>query len=318
MNSEGPKIGTTATDADDEDHEAVADEDVTINDVVTYTNLTPGKEYKLAGELIDKETGEAVLVDGEEPVSEATFTPASANGSETVTFKFNGIELSGHDVVVFENLASGDVEVAAHADIDDEGQTVKLVPMTPGIGTTATDADDGDHEATADSSVTINDEVSYSGLTPGKEYTLTGTLMDKETGKPVQIDGKDLTSTVAFTSEKSSGTVAVTFEFDSSSLGGHDVVVFESLKQDGVEVASHADIDDEGQTVKLTPPDSPEPTPSESGKGSLPKTGDDLPVLPIALLVASAACGATALVLTRRRSSHDSDSAASDDGEVEA
>lgn len=95
------------------------------------------------------------------------------------------------------------------------------------------------------------------------------------------------------------------------------MVAFESLKQDGVEVANHANIDDEGQTVKLTSPDSPEPTPSESGKGSFPKTGDDLPVLSIALLVASAVCGATALVLTRRRSSDDSDSAASDDGEVE-
>lgn len=266
---------------------------------------------------MDKETGEAVVIDDKELVSEVTFTPSNANGSETVTFKFNGVELSGHDVVVFEDLMSGDVEVAAHADIDDEGQTVKLVPMTPEIGSTATDADDGDHEATADGSVAINDEVSYSGLTPGKEHTLTGTIMDKETGKPVQVDGRDLTSTVAFTPEKPSGTVTVTFEFDGSSLDGHDVVAFESLKQDGVEVASHANIDDEGQTVKLTSPDSPEPTPSESGKGSLPKTGDDLPVLPIALLVASAVCGATALVLTRRCSSDDSDSTASDDGEVE-
>ena len=64
-------------------------------------------------------TGEAVLIDGEELVSEVTFTPSNANGSETVTFKFNGIELSGHDVVVFEDLMSGDVEVASHADIDD-------------------------------------------------------------------------------------------------------------------------------------------------------------------------------------------------------
>lgn len=186
------------------------------------------------------------------------------------------------------------------------------------IGTTATDADDDDHEAVADEEVTINDVVTYANLTPGKDYKLVGKLMDKETGKPIQIDGKDLTSTVAFTPEKPSGTVAVTFEFDGTSLDGHEVVAFESLKQDEAEVASHSDIDDEGQTVKLTSPDSPAPTPSESGKGSLPKTGDDLPVLPIALLVASTVCGATALVLTRRHPSDDSDSPASDDGEVEA
>lgn len=64
-------------------------------------------------------TGEAVLIDGEELVSAVTFTPSSVNGSETVTFKFNGVELSGHDVVVFEDLVSEDVEVASHADIDD-------------------------------------------------------------------------------------------------------------------------------------------------------------------------------------------------------
>ena len=296
MNSKGPKIGTTATDADDEDHEAVADEEVTINDVVTYTNLTPGKEYKLAGKLMDKETGEAVSIDGEELVSEIVFTSSNANGSETVTFKLNGIELSGHDVVVFEDLMSEDVGVASHADIDDEEQTVKLVPMAPEIGTTATDADDGDHEATADGSVTINDEVSYSGLTPGKEYT----LMDKEAGKPVQIDCKDLTSTVAFAPEKSSGTVTVTFEFDGVFLDGHDVVVFESLKQDGIEVASHADIDDEGQTVRLT---SPGHAPGGFDTGSLPRTGDDLLVLPVSLLAGSAACGAVALMLARRHAS---------------
>ena len=187
----------------------------------------------------------------------------------------------------------------------------------PKIGTTATDADDGDHEA-ADGEVTINDVVTYTNLTPGKEHKLAGKLMDKETGEAVVIDGKELVSEVAFTPGSANGSETVTFKFNGIELSGHDVVVFEDLMSGDVEVAAHADIDDEGQTVKLTSPDSPEPTPSESGKGSLPKTGDDLPVLPIALLVASAVCGATALVLTRCRSSNDLDSAASDDSGVEA
>ena len=188
----------------------------------------------------------------------------------------------------------------------------------PKIGTTATDADDGDHEAAADGEVTINDVVTYTNLTPGKEHKLAGKLMDKETGEAVVIDGKELVSEVAFTPGSANGSETVTFKFNGIELSGHDVVVFEDLMSGDVEVAAHADIDDEGQTVKLTSPDSPEPTPSESGKGSLPKTGDDLPVLPIALLVASAVCGATALVLTRCRSSNDLDSAASDDSGVEA
>lgn len=92
-------------------------------------------------------------------------------------------------------------EVAVHAELEDEGQTVGIAPA-PEIGTTAVDADDLDHEAEADSKVEIRDVVAYKGLTPGKTYTLTGTLMDKETVKPVQSGGKDVTATASFTPEK--------------------------------------------------------------------------------------------------------------------
>ena len=115
----------------------------------------------------------------------------------------------------------------------------------PSIGTMATDTDD-DHEAIADSEVTIVDEVVYKGLTPGEECTITGTLMDKKTGKPVQSDGKDVTATAAFTPEKPSGSVSLSFTFDGSALKGHDIVAFETLSKDGTEVAVHADIEDAG------------------------------------------------------------------------
>lgn len=310
---EGPKIGTTATDASDGDHEATAADKVTVNDDVTYTGLTPGKEYKLAGTLMDKETGKPVQSGGTDVTAEAAFTPTAPSGVATVTFEFDASALAGHNTVAFESLSQDGKEVAAHADIDDEGQTVKIVPPEPKIGTTATDADDGDHEAVADDSVTVNDEVSYTGLTPGQEYTLTGTLMDKETGEPVKSGGKDVTSTVAFTPEKAEGTHTVTFEFDGADLAGHETVAFESLQKDGKEVAAHADIDDEGQTVKLVPPEEEQP-PADSGgttaKG-LPKTGDDTPLLAAALLAGAAACGAGAIALAKRRQ-HNKDEGADD------
>lgn len=158
----------------------------------------------------------------------------------------------------------------------------------------ATDTDD-DHEAIADSEVTIVDEVVYKGLTPGEECTITGTLMDKETGKPVQSDGKDVTATAAFTPEKPSGSVSLTFMFGGSELKGHEIVAFETLSKDGKEVAVHADIDDAGQTVKLVE------KPAETPKGSLPKTGDSVPLIPLALLAAAAVCGIATIVLVRRR-----------------
>ena len=290
---EGTKIGTTATDAADGDHEAEASEKVTLNDDVTYTGLTPGKEYKLTGTLMDKETGKPVQQDGADVTAEATFTPTAASGVATVTFEFDAGALANHETVAFEVLTQDGAEVATHADIDDEGQTVKIVPPAPKVGTTATDADDA---------VTINDEVAYENLTPGQEYTLTGTLMDKSTGKPVQSGGKDVTSTVSFTPENASGTQTVTFTFNGADLGGHETVAFESLQKDGVEVAAHADIDDEGQTVKLVPPsDEQPPSKGDTPATGLPKTGDELPWVAILCAIGAAGCGAGIIALSKRR-----------------
>ena len=298
---EGPKIGTTATDAADGDHEAEASSKVTLNDDVTYTGLTPGKEYRLTGTLMDKETGKPVQQDGADVTAEATFTPTAASGVTTVTFEFDASALAGHETVAFEDLTQDGTEVATHADIDDEGQTVKIIPPAPKVGTTATDADDGDHEAVADDSVAINDEVAYENLTPGAEYTLTGTLMDKSTGKPVQSGGKDVTSTVSFTPEKASGTQTVTFAFDGTDLGGHETVAFESLQKDGTEVAAHADINDEGQTVKLVTPEEGTPSKGTTPATGLPKTGDELPWVAILCAVGAAGCCAGVIALSKRR-----------------
>ena len=110
--------------------------------------------------------------------------------------------------------------------------------------------------------------VEYKHLVPGKEYKIVGTLMDKSTGKPFEIDGKDVTSKVTFTPEKSNGKVTVLFTFDSKYIKSDtDIVVFESLYKDGNELAIHADIEDEGQTVTINVPAHKKP--------STPKTGDE-------------------------------------------
>ena len=314
---EGPKIGTTATDASDGDHEATAADKVTVNDDVTYTGLTPGKEYRLTGTLMDRSTGKPVQSNGTDVTAETAFTPTAPNGIATVAFEFDASALAGHETVAFESLEHDGKEVAAHTDINDEGQMVRVVPPEPKIGTTATDGDDGDHETVADDSVTVNDEVSYSGLTPGQKYTLTGTLMDKETGKPVKSGGKDVTSTVAFTSEKADGTQTVTFEFDGTDLAGHETVAFESLQKGGKEVAAHADINDEGQTVKLVKPEEEQlPADSEgTATKGLPKTGDDTPLLAATLLAGAAACSAGAIALAKRHRKRTAEDDGTDDVE---
>jgi LPXTG-motif cell wall-anchored protein len=175
----------------------------------------------------------------------------------------------------------------------------------PGIHTTATDAADGDHEATAADKVTITDRVEWSGLVKGREYTVTGTLMDKSTGERVTgKDGGPVTASATFTADAESGSTDVTFEFDGSALAGHDVVAFETITHDGRTVATHADLEDEGQTVSITeaPPESPKGEKATRGGGQLPKTGDaGIPVAPIAGLCAAAGLSLAGARALRRR-----------------
>lgn len=241
------EIGTKATVEGEKEVDPL--DKVTLTDTVSYTGLVPGKEYKVTGVLMDKETGEKLLVDSKEIAAETVFVPETKNGSVDVTFIFDATGLHGKEIVVFEDLYRENVLLATHTDINDEGQTVKI--KNPEIGTKATA--DGKKEITADK-ITITDVVSYKDLTPGKEYKLTGVLMNKATNDKLLIDGKEITAEATFTPKATTGEVEMTFTFDARELTAEtEVVVFETLYRDGIEIAVHADIEDEGQTVKILP-----------------------------------------------------------------
>lgn len=241
------EIGTKAT--VDGKKEVDPLDKVTLTDTVSYTGLVPGKEYKVTGVLMDKSNGKELLINGEKVTAEATFVATEASGSVDVTFIFDATGLHGKEIVVFEDLYRENVLLATHTDINDEGQTVKI--KNPEIGTKATA--DGKKEITADK-ITITDVVSYKDLTPGKEYKLTGVLMNKATNDKLLIDGKEITAEATFTPKATTGEVEMTFTFDARELTAEtEVVVFETLYRDGIEIAVHADIEDEGQTVKILP-----------------------------------------------------------------
>lgn len=263
VNDRIPELKTTAI--VDGEKEICATETFTLVDTVEYQHLIPNKEYTLKGVLMDKTTGKALVINGETVTAETTFIPTEPNGTATVEFTFDAKYIKADtDIVVFERLYKDGKELTVHADIEDEGQTVTV--KVPEIKTTA--KVNGKKEITAKGETTIEDIVKYTNLTPGKEYTIVGTLMDKSTGKPFEVDGKPVTREVTFTPEKSSGKVTVSFTFDSSAVKDTtELVVFETLYREGVEIAVHADIDDEGQTVKINVPAPVKP--------STPKTGDD-------------------------------------------
>lgn len=136
VNDKIPELKTTAT--IDGEKEVTAKGEITIEDVVEYKHLVPGKEYKIVGTLMDKSTGKAFEIDGKPVTSEVTFTPEKSNGKITVSFTFDSSTIKETtDLVVFETLYRDGVEIAVHADIDDDGQTVKInVPeiKTPKTG----------------------------------------------------------------------------------------------------------------------------------------------------------------------------------------
>ena len=247
---EGPKIGTTAT--VDGHHTAEPIGEITIVDVVEYTGLIPGETYSISGVLMDKATNQPLLVDDAEVTAEVEFTPESADGTVELTYTLDASSLAGTSIVVFETLYSDGVEIAAHTDINDEAQTVEITePEKPTLGTTATV--DGQHTADPVGEITIVDVVEYTGLTPSETYTISGVLMDKATGEPLLVDGAEVTAEVEFTPEPADGTVELTYTLDASVLAGTTIVVFETLYSDGVEIASHADINDEAQTITIEP-----------------------------------------------------------------
>ncbi len=194
----------------------------------------------------------------------------TAESDENGIFVFDNIPFGEYKVKELqpaENyLPSDDIH---HITVSDNEQIIEITAVNdriPELKTMATI--NGKKEVTAKGEITIDDVVEYKHLVPGKEYKIVGTLMDKSTGKPFEIDGKPITSEVTFTPEKSNGEVTVLFTFDSSAIKETtELVVFETLYRDGIEIAVHADINDEGQTVKINVP-VPE-------KPSTPKTGDE-------------------------------------------
>ena len=258
-----PKLSTSAVGDANNSKSVTAEGDVTVTDYVRYTGLTAGQTYTLTGTLMDKSTKKAFVdTDGNPVTATAEFTADAESGTATVTFTFNasGIK-TGTKLVAFETVATNGIEIADHKDINDIDQTVTV--KAPVIGTTAVDAADGDKTVTGEENVAVRDTVHYNNVTPGKTYKVTGTLYEKVLDKNGKVtkkvfkdkDGNPVTAEANFTAEDSYGNVDVTFYFDGSSLReGTSLVAFESLFYNDNEIASHADVNDSGQTVIITKP----------------------------------------------------------------
>jgi len=292
LENAAPEIGTAAVDKKTKNHMSNAEGMVTIVDTVSYRNLGPGHKYLLSGVLAYKPTGERTVEEleedaeetiiikdakGREVTAQKEFVPQSESGTVDIEFTFDASMLDGKQVVAMEQLVDPALTglngvitvVASHEDIDDAAQSIYF----PQISTKAS-ADDTEKRITeADGEITITDTVEYSNVIAGKVYEMTGTLIDKDTGKPLFSRGAEVTASAQFRAEKDgpvfaaegetlevktdgdlelvSGTLELHFTFDGSELAGKQAVVFEKLTTDGSLVGEHSDLNDEAQTVYL-------------------------------------------------------------------
>ena len=300
-----PSIGTTLVDSSDQDH-TLAWDGGTLTDTVAYQNLTPGKTYTVAGELIRKSDGTTTGITGK-----TTFTPTEANGTTTVTFTVpTGYD--GQILVAYEELYTGTTgtgqPIAVHKDINDTAQTI-TINNKPSIGTTLVDSSDQDHTLAWDGG-TLTDTVAYQNLTPGKTYTVAGELIRKSDGTTTGITGK-----TTFTPTEANGTTTVTFTVPTG-YDGQILVAYEELYTGttgtGQPIAVHKDINDTAQTITInnkpkvptTPPDHGT-TPSGHGttpsdNGTLASTGGVAPLALGGLAILTIVAGTTLLAVRRR------------------
>lgn len=223
-------------------NEGYAQKASTILEEVSYQHAEVGKEYTIKTVLMDPATNQPLVVHGKEVRMEKTFTAKKPNGSMDVAISFDSSSLAGKQAFVFVSLYQRDEEVAISSNSAGSTQTITY----PVITTKARGQVVGEK-------VQIKDTVTYDQLVAGQVYTVEGQLMDQATGLPYQVNGKKITSKSTFTAEKTSGTIDVLFEFERSIMtNAVTLVVFEQLfNNQGSLVASHQDLSDTNQTVRL-------------------------------------------------------------------
>lgn len=240
-------IDTIATDTYDGDH--IIDADIAssrIKDTIDYC-FRAGREYTIRGILVDKRTGQNVKIDGHDVKQQITFTPTENCGRTEMFFDADYSQIAGAEVVAFEYVDFQDNEILAHTDINDDDQTIDVFSLA----TTATDTHDGDHilDASREDS-NIKDTIRYC-VKPGETYKIKGILMNKNTGESLKINNQEITKTIQITPATACGQTEMIFEFDTTYLGGTEIVVFETLEYKGRDVLTHANLRDANQTVDV-------------------------------------------------------------------
>lgn len=261
-------IQTYASDPADGDKVVAAHSQTKVLDMVSYDGLEAGAEYEFVGTLMGVESQEPLLTAQGNPArARRAFTPQASRGTIDVVFAFDASDKAQQqDAVIVQELYRDDVLLASHDDLHNVAQTVTVAPVR--LSTYASDGADGDKEIRLGSLETITDSVAYTGLTPGQRYELHGKLVvDIGTlgGEPLRDAlGKPVESYLAFTPDSTQGTVNLNFDVDTSILWDNvRIVAFEELLCEQTPVATHQDLRDEDQAVRVVSIPAPSPPEEE-------------------------------------------------------
>lgn len=135
------------------------------------------------------------------------------------------------------------------------------------------------HSTYTEEKTTLTDTLSFENLNVGSSYTVSGYLVDKDTGEPLQdAQGKQIRVEKTFTARMAADRVKLVYTFNAKDLNGKSVVAFATLKdKDGNIIFSEKDLDEGDQSVSFTDPPEPPTTPPAP-----PTTPPDEPPAPLA------------------------------------
>lgn len=234
-----------------------------VKDTVSLTGLIAGQTYSLQGRLVDKATGQSI----NSQFTNKTFVATAESMEVEMNLGIDTSSLVGKDIVAYEKLYYRGSLIASHEDVNDTDQTVTI--LNPTIKTKASSSPSDIHNTNVPVRQRgyIYDTVDMTGLIPGKEYTISGQLLSKDTEEavvllkdgvkattsninlPLTVSEDNKTLSTVFTAKAESQTIVIRYCLDSIYYAGKSVVVVEDLYYDSKLIATHRDLTDTDQTL---------------------------------------------------------------------
>ena len=259
------ELETEATDNTDGDHYVEAINNAKIKDTISYCVKT-NTDFVIKGILMDKKTGEPLLINGKTVESSINLNVDEECGTTEMFFDLDATELGSKEVVVFETLYYEGEPVVKHEDINDDAQTVYIIKLR----TIASAKESDEKVLPITDSAELKDVIDYC-LEPGIEYTIKTVVMDKDTKNGILIDSKPVEQSLTFTPEEACGKTVMYYDLDTSRLGGARLVIFESLYIEDELILEHKDFDneDESFSVEVPAPDTGVLTKTSQSSGQM-------------------------------------------------